>query len=82
MGSDPGTDIPQDQDVLKEILDQNSIQDEKPSGERCSICGLVARNNIELDDHIKHAHRHANSNNSNDVYSKEQKIDPFVKTED
>ncbi|TVP41577.1 hypothetical protein [Candidatus Nitrosocosmicus arcticus] len=82
MGSDPGTDIPRDQGLRKEILDQNNIEDEKSSGERCNICGLVARNNIELDDHIKHAHRQGDSNNSNDVYSKEQKIDPFVKTED
>ncbi|MDF0682540.1 MAG: hypothetical protein P0116_16400 [Candidatus Nitrosocosmicus sp.] len=57
MGSDPGTDIPQDQGLHNEILDQHSIEKEKPGGERCSICGLVARNNIELDEHIQHAHR-------------------------
>jgi hypothetical protein len=82
MGSDPGSDLPQDQDLRKGILDENSIETKKPSGERCRICGLVARNNIELDDHIKHAHRQGDPNKSNDVYSKEQKIDPFIKTED
>jgi len=78
MGSDPGTDIPQGQDFLP----KENVEHKEPSGERCSICGLVARNNIELDDHIKHAHRQGDSNNSDNAYSNEQKIDPFVKTED
>lgn len=82
MGSDPGTDIPQAQGLDKENVGQHSIDDKKPGGEQCSICGLVARNNIELDEHIKHAHRQRDPNNSDDVYSDEQKIDPFVKTED
>ncbi|MDN5847481.1 MAG: hypothetical protein L0H53_14545 [Candidatus Nitrosocosmicus sp.] len=82
MGSDPGIDIPQDQDLRKGVLDENSIENKKLSGERCSICGLVARNNVELDNHIKHAHGQGDANNTGDVYSDEQKIDPFVKTED
>ena len=81
MGSDPGTDVPPDQGLHNKNLDQHSIKKEKPSGERCSICGLVARNNIELDEHIQHAHRQGDPGSSN-VYSDEQKIDPFVKTED
>lgn len=84
MGSDPGTDIPPNQGLRKEILDQNqnSIENKKLGGNRCNICGLVARNNIELDEHIKHAHKRGSPNNPDDVYSNEQKIDPFVKTED
>jgi hypothetical protein len=82
MGSDPGTDIPPDQGLHGETLDQHSIENNKPTGERCSICGLVARNNVELDEHIKHAHRQGDPNKANDVYSNEQKIDPFVKKED
>ena len=82
MGSDPGTDIPQDQELKKENGGQHSIYNKISNGEQCSICGLVARNNIELDEHIKHAHRQRDPNNSDDVYSDEQKIDPFVKTED
>lgn len=81
MGSDPGSDLPQDKAILhKEILDQNSIEDKEPNRERCNICGLIARNKVELDDHIKHAHKQKDPNNTNRVYSNEQKIDPFVKT--
>ena len=36
---------------------------------------------FELDDHIKHAHGQGDSNNTDGIYSSEQKIDPFVKTE-
>lgn len=80
MGSDPGSDLPNiDQSqVSKENLAHNKVSD----GERCSICGLVARNKIELDEHIKHAHRQRDPNNPGKAYSDEQKIDPFVKTAD
>ncbi len=46
----------------------------------CRVCGLIARNKDELEEHIKHAHKQENSNNSKDVISPEQKIDPFIKT--
>ena len=78
MGSDPGSDLPQVQGFSRK---ENS-EPKKPDEERCSICGLVARNRVELDEHIKHAHRQGDPNNTNDVYSNEQKIDPFVKTGD
>ena len=42
--------------------------------------GLVARNKVELDDHIKHALRQGDPNNPDGIYSVEQIIDPFVKT--
>lgn len=80
MGSDPGSDLPN--------IDQSNVSKEnagnnKPNeAERCSICGLVARNQAELDEHLKHAHNKGDSNNTGKVYSDEQKIDPFVKTED
>ncbi|HKU83529.1 MAG TPA: hypothetical protein VJP58_05765 [Candidatus Nitrosocosmicus sp.] len=82
MGSDPGTDIPPVQELNGKILDQHIIENNIPTGERCSICGLVARNNVELDEHIKHAHRQGDPNKASNVYSDEQKIDPFVKNED
>lgn len=78
MGSDPGSDLPQVQGFSSK---ENSEQ-KKPGGVRCSICGLVARNSVELDEHIRHAHRQGDPNNKDDVYSNEQKIDPFIKTED
>ena len=78
MGSDPGSDLPQVQDFSQKENSEPKI----PSGERCRICGLVARNKVELDEHIKHAHRQEDPNNTNNLYSNEQKIDPFVKTED
>ena len=78
MGSDPGSDLPQ----VQGFSQKESSEEKKPSGERCSICGLVARNKAELDDHIKHAHRQGDPNNTDDKYSNEQEIDPFVKTED
>jgi hypothetical protein len=39
----------------------------------CEICGLTARTKEELADHISHAHKSINSNNT----SSEQKVDPF-----
>jgi hypothetical protein len=39
----------------------------------CKVCGLTARTKDELEIHIRHAHRIANSDKS----SSEQKIDPF-----
>jgi hypothetical protein len=77
MGSDPGSELP----PVQEFSQKENSDHKKPGGERCSICGLVARNKIELDDHIKHAHRQGDSNNTDGIYSSEQKIDPFVKTE-
>ncbi len=53
--------------------------------ERCEICGLISRNKTELEDHIRHAHSKGGSSttddNSTKVDSKEQKIDPFIKTQ-
>ena len=49
--------------------------------ERCEICGLIARNKTELEEHIKHAHGKELSDGSTKVNSKEQKIDPFIKTQ-
>jgi hypothetical protein len=49
--------------------------------ERCEICGLISRNKIELEEHIKHAHGKGSSVGSAKVNSKEQKIDPFIKTQ-
>ena len=80
MGSDPGSDLPKiDQSYVSK---ENSRHKYESDEERCSICGLVARNRVELDEHIKHAHVHRDPNNSGMAYSDEQKIDPFVKTED
>ena len=42
----------------------------------CETCGLTARNQHELDDHISHAHRDA-SNSGSIKESTEQKKDPF-----
>ena len=42
----------------------------------CKTCGLTARNQNELDDHISHAHRDA-SNSGSIKESAEQKKDPF-----
>ena len=42
----------------------------------CKTCGLTARNQHELDDHISHAHRDA-SNSGSIKESAEQKKDPF-----
>lgn len=77
MGSDPGSDIP---NLDKSFYSKEKTESKKQSDvARCSICGLVARNSIELEEHINHAHRQGNAEN---VYSEEQKIDPFVKTKD
>ena len=78
MGSDPGSELPK----VQGFSQKENSEPEIPSGERCSICGLVARNKVELDEHIRHAHKQGDPNNAADVYSNEQKIDPFVKTED
>ena len=77
MGSDPGCRIT----TGARFSQKENSDHKKPGGETCSICGLVARNRMELDDHIKHAHRQGDPNNTDDIYSSEQKIDPFVKTE-
>jgi hypothetical protein len=42
----------------------------------CKTCGLTARNQHELDDHISYAHRDA-SNSGSIKKSAEQKKDPF-----
>ena len=78
MGSDPGSELPKVQDFSQKEYSEPGI----PRGERCSICGLVARNKVELDEHIKHAHKQGDPDNPGYVESDEQKIDPFVKTED
>ena len=78
MGSDPGSELPKVQGISQKENSEPGI----PRGERCSICGLIARNKVELDEHIKHAHRQRDSENAENVYSDEQKIDPFVKTKD
>ncbi len=49
--------------------------------ERCEICGLISRNKTELEEHIKHAHSKGSYDDSTQVNSKEQKIDPFIKTQ-
>jgi hypothetical protein len=44
----------------------------------CKTCGLTARNQSELDNHIRHAHGStADFGSSKKVSSAEQKIDPF-----
>jgi hypothetical protein len=48
--------------------------------ESCEICGLIARNKTELDEHVKHAHKQGGFN-SNEVNSQEQNIDPFIKND-
>lgn len=78
MGSDPGSELP----TVRDPLPKDNSTTKKPSENRCDICGLTARNNTELKDHIKHAHKSRESDDKNYVYSDEQKIDPFVKTKD
>lgn len=78
MGSDPGSELP----TIRDSLPKDNITTKRPSENKCDICGLTARNIGELEDHIKHAHKHGDSNNKNSVYSEEQKIDPFVKAEE
>jgi hypothetical protein len=78
MGSDPGSELPQ----VQGFSQKENSEPEIPRGERCNICGLIARNKVELDEHIKHAHKQGDPNNPDSVHSNEQKIDPFVKTED
>jgi hypothetical protein len=77
MGSDPGSELPPVRDPLPK--DNSTIKN--PSENKCDICGLTARNITELKDHIKHAHYSGDGDNKNYVYSDEQKIDPFVKTQ-
>jgi hypothetical protein len=80
MGSDPGSDLPT---IDQSSESKDNSRSKKPTdGERCSICGLVARNHAELVEHIQHAHRQEDTNNAGKAYSDEQKIDPFIKTED
>jgi hypothetical protein len=80
MGSDPGSNLPTKEQGLSSKID--SEYREQSGGERCNICGLIARNNIELEDHIKHAHKQKDPSNTDNKFSAEQKIDPFIKTED
>ena len=83
MGSDPGSDLPQNINFdSKNNLGHDGNKSHIPSEDRCLKCGLVARNKAELDEHIKHAHKNGDPNNTNDVYSEEQKIDPFIHTKD
>lgn len=77
MGSDPGSELPR----VQENSSSNNLSNKKPSGNQCSICGLTARNDEELNDHIKHAHNPRDPDNKNNAYSEEQKIDPFVNTD-
>jgi hypothetical protein len=60
-------------------MDPQEIGIGESEQEICRICGLTARNKDELEEHIKHAHKQENSNDSNDIISPEQKIDPFIK---
>ena len=78
MGSDPGSELP----TVRDPLPKDNSTTNKPSENRCNICGLTARNNTELKDHIKHAHKQEEPDNKNYVCSDEQKIDPFVKTKE
>lgn len=78
MGSDPGSELP----TVRDPLPKDNSTTKKPSENRCDICGLTARNDVELRDHIRHAHKHRESDDRNYSYSDEQKIDPFVKTQD
>lgn len=80
MGSDPGSDLPPQQQGLSSKM--NSEHKKQSGGESCSICGLTARNSIELEEHIRHAHKQKDPNNTGYKNSEEQKIDPFIKTED
>lgn len=83
MGSDPGSDLPQNINFEgKNNLQQDNNTSRMPDEGRCVICGLVARNKAELDEHIEHAHRGGDFNNKSDVYSEEQKIDPFINTKE
>ena len=80
MGSDPGSDLPKiDQNYVSKGNSEHKYASDE---ERCNICGLVARNKVELEEHIKHAHTQEDPNKSGTIYSDEQRIDPFVKTED
>jgi len=51
-------------------MDQDDIGKERSQSERCDLCGLVARNNVELENHIKHPRKQGDSANSEDVYSR------------
>jgi hypothetical protein len=58
-------------------MDPHEIGIDESEQETCRVCGLIARNKNELEDHIKHAHTQGDSR---DVVSPEQNIDPFIKT--
>jgi len=61
-------------------MGQRRINSDESRQQTCDICGLVARNKDELEDHLNHAHKQGQSNNSKEELSPEQKIDPFTKT--
>jgi hypothetical protein len=59
---------------------QHRINSDESKQQTCGICGLVARNVDELEDHVSHAHKQGQPSNSKEEISPEQKIDPFPKT--
>ncbi|MDQ6724540.1 MAG: hypothetical protein M3Z01_09830 [Thermoproteota archaeon] len=61
-------------------MDPHEIGIDESEQETCWVCGLIARNKDELEEHIRYAHTQGNLNNSNEIISPEQKIDPFIKT--
>ena len=60
-------------------MDPHELGIDESEQKTCGVCGLIARNKDELEEHIKHAHKQGNSSNPNNVISPEQKIDPFIK---
>ena len=57
------------------------INKNEPQQKTCKVCGLTARNKDELEDHVNHAPRQEQPNNTNEeAVSAEQKIDPFFET--
>ena len=61
-------------------MGQSRINSDESKQQTCGMCGLVARNKDELEDHVNHAHKQSQSNNPKEEISPEQKIDPFPKT--
>jgi hypothetical protein len=51
--------VPDKDDTYLKTMSGKELQNIKTQQRTCTICGLSARNKVELQDHIRNAHREA-----------------------
>ncbi len=51
--------VPDKDDTYLKTMSGNELENAETHQRTCTICGLSARNKVELQDHIRNAHREA-----------------------